>query len=425
MPLTDTAVRNARPRERAYKLSDGRGLCLLIQPNGSKWWRFRYYWEGAEQMLSFGTYPDTPLFEARNRREAARQSIAGGIDPGAARRAKREAKDNTFESVADHYLAQLEKHVREKKRSDQTLRKARWALHTYIYPDLGRRPIGTITPQELLVTLKKIETKGLLETARRTKQRCGQIFRHAVGLGHASRDITVDLRGLLEAPTVEHHASVTDPAAVGALLRAIDGYTGRDATRFALKLAPLVFVRPGELRQAQWSDVDLANAQWRIAAQRMKRKIQHLVPLSRQALEILRELKALTGEETLLFPAQGHGSRPMSNNTINTALRSLGYSGADMTAHGFRSMASTLLNEQGWPADAIERQLSHCEDDEVRGAYNYAQHLPLRRRMMQVWADYLDELRSGRVRLPETVLGESRPAERSPLQRSDLFLVEA
>lgn len=400
MPLTDTALRNARPRERPYKLSDGRGLCLLVQPNGSKWWRFRYSWQGAERMLSLGTYPDTPLYEARNRREAARRSIDQGVDPGA-ERGRREAKDNTFRSIAEHFLSQLEKQVRANKRSDRTLRKARWALETYVYPDLGRRPIEAITPKDLLVTLKKIEGLGLLETARRTKQRCGQVFRHAIGLGHASRDITTDLRGLLEAPTVAHHASLTDPAAVGALLRAIDGYTGREVTRLALKLAPLVFVRPGELRHAQWDDVDLENAQWRIAAQRMKKKIQHIVPLSRQALEILRQLKNVTGIGSLLFPGQTDQARPMSENTINLALRSLGYSSSDMTGHGFRSMASTLLNEQGWPPDAIERQLSHTEDDEVRGAYNYARHLSIRRRMMQVWADYLDELRAGRVQLPD------------------------
>lgn len=401
MPLTDTALRNARPRERPYKLSDGRGLCLLVQPNGSKWWRFRYSWQGAERMLSLGTYPDTPLSEARNRREAARQSIDQGVDPGAERRGRREAKDNTFRSIADHFLSQLEKQVRAAKRSDQTLRKARWAPETYVYPDLGRRPIDGITAKELLVTLKKIEALGLLETARRTKQRCGQVFRHAIGLGHAGRDITTDLRGLLEAPTVEHHASMTDPASVGALLRAIDGYTGREVTRFALKLAPLVFVRPGELRHAQWDDVDLENTQWRIGAQRMKKKVQHIVPLSRQALEILRQLKGVTDDGSFLFPAQGDRARPMSANTINLALRALGHSSSDMTGHGFRSMASTLLNEQGWPPDAIERQLSHTKEDEVRGAYNYAQHLSIRRRMMQVWADYLDELRAGRVRLPD------------------------
>ncbi len=243
MPLTDTAVRQARARDRAYKLADGRGLTLLIQPNGSKWWRFRYRWAGAERMLSLGTYPDTPLAEARNRREAARQALDKGIDPGAERRIEKHAGDRTFEAVGRHYLAGLDKQVRQNKRSRSTLRKAKWALETFVFPTLGRQEINSISTQELLVVLKRIETEGLHETARRTKQRCGQVFRHGIGLGYCERDITVDLRGLLEAPIVEHHASITDPAEVGALLRAIDGYTGRRETILALKLSPLLFDR--------------------------------------------------------------------------------------------------------------------------------------------------------------------------------------
>ncbi|HTW38013.1 MAG TPA: integrase arm-type DNA-binding domain-containing protein [Steroidobacteraceae bacterium] len=408
MALTDIAIRKARTRERPYKLSDGRGLCLLVQPNGSKWWRFRYRWQGAERMLSLGTYPDTPLAEARSRLEVARQSLAKGIDPGEDRRGTKNSTDSTFQAIAQDYLAKLERQVLLNKRSASTLKKARWALQTFIYPELGRRPIVSITPQELLAALKKIEARGMAETARRTKQRCGQVFRHAVGLGHASRDITTELRGLLEPPIVEHHASITEPAAVGALLRAIDGYSGRDATLCALKLSALVFLRPGELRKARWSEIDFENAEWRVSARHMKRKVQHIVPLSRQSLAVLHDLKAITGYGPLLFPALGNPERCMSENTINQALRTMGYSSKDMTAHGFRSMASTLLNEQGWPPDAIERQLSHIEDDEVRGAYNYAQHLPIRRTMMQVWADYLDDLRAGRKRRPDTCVAQPR-----------------
>lgn len=412
MALTDAQVRQSRPRERAYKLSDGHGLCLLIQPNGSKWWRYRYRWLGAEQMLSMGTYPDTPLAEARKKRESARELLKQGKDPAAERRAAETPLDRTFEGVGRHWLAGVEKRVRAGKRSEKTLKKAKWALETYVFPRLGRRHIDSILPSELLVELKKIETKGLLETARRTKQRCGQVFRHGIGLGYCKRDITVDLRGLLEAPTVEHHAAITDPAKVGALLRAIDAYSGRAVTKAALRLAPLVFARPGNLRKARWSAIDLENAQWRIEHRHMKQKIQHLIPLSRQALEILRELKPLTENSEYVFPALGHPESPMSENTINDALRTMGYAGDEMTGHGFRTLASTLLNEQGWAPDAVERQLAHNEEDEVRGSYNHAQHLRLRRKMMQTFADYLDELRAGRVKLPDEYLDSiSKPTE--------------
>lgn len=280
MALTDIAVRHARPRERVYRLNDGRGLVLLIQPNGAKWWRFRYRWQGVEQMLSMGTYPDTPLVLARTRRDDARQQLAKGADPGAERRKARDPVDRSFRGVAQHWLAGLEKLVRAGKRSEKTLKKAKWALETYVYPELGGREINTILPSELLPVLKKIETAGLLETARRTKQRCGQVFRNGIGLDYCERDITLDLRGLLEAPTVEHHAAITDPARVGDLLRSIGDYEGRDLTRLALKLSPLVFVRPHNLRKAQWAAIDLINGQWRISHRHMKKKIQHIVPLS-------------------------------------------------------------------------------------------------------------------------------------------------
>jgi integrase len=244
-----------------------------------------------------------------------------------------------------------------------------------------------------LVVLKKIETKGLLETARRTKQRCGQVFRHGIGLGYCPRDITVDMRGLLEAPIVEHHASITDPNKVGCLLRSIESYSGRRLTQLALKLSPLVFVRPGELRKAEREHFDLEQCEWRIPPHLMKMKVQHIVPLSRQAIEVVRELHATPVASRFLFPALGHPERPMSENTVRKALRIMGYSAEDMSPHGFRSLASTLLNELGWPPDAIEKQLAHIEEDEVRGAYNYAKYLPMRRKMMQFWGDYLDGLR--------------------------------
>lgn len=412
--LTDVAVHNARARDRAYKLSDGRGLCLLVQPSGSKWWRFRYDWEGKEKMLSMGTYPDVTLADARKRRDEARRKLEGGIDPGAERRLTADAPERSFEAVAQHYLAGLERKVLLKKRSPATLRKARWTLRDYVFPFVGTKPIDSISTQELLTVLKKIETRGLLETARRTKQRCGQVFRHGIGLGYCSRDITVDMRGLLEPPTVEHHASLTDPTAVGSLLLDIDAYSGYPLTVKALKLSPLVFVRPGELRKAQRAQFDLDAAEWRIPRRDVKGKKQpHIVPLSRQALEIISELLANPVGSLFLFPALGHPEKCLSENTVNDALRRMGYTSDDMTAHGFRSMASTLLAEQGWPPDAIERQLAHVEEDEVKGAYNYAQHLPVRRKMMQVWADYLDELRA-KARRRSDMNNQLRPTISSP-----------
>lgn len=368
-------------------------------------------------MLSFGTYPDIPLIEARERLTEARRKLTKGIDPGEDRRAPKRT-DESFQAVAQGYLAKLERQVLLNKRSANTLRKARWALQTYIYPKLGARPIGTITPQELLQELKAIEMQGMAETARRTRQRCGQVFRHAIGLGHASRDITLELRGLLEPPLVVHHAAITESAEVGALLRAIESYTGRELTRHALRLSTLVFLRRGELRKARWSEIDFDSEEWRVTPAHMKRKMQHIVSLSRQALVVLQEIRALSGAGTLLFPALGNPDRTMSENTVNLALRTLGYTSSQMTAHGFRSMASTLLNEQGWPPDAIELQLSHVEVDEVRGAYNYAQHLPTRRQMMQVWADYLDKLRSGHVIRPDSYVKKTQQAGTQTFQAS-------
>jgi integrase len=314
--LTDIAVRNARSRDRAYKLADGRGLCLLVQPNGAKWWRFRYDWDGKEKMLSMGTYPDTSLADARKRRDEARQKIEAGTDPGAQRRLTEGAPERTFEAVAQHYLAGMERKVLLKKRSPATLRKARWALRDYVFPFVGAKPIDSISSQELLAALKKIETKGLLETARRTKQRCGQVFRHGIGLGYCSRDITLDMRGLLEPPIVEHHASITDPNKVGGLMRAIESYSGRRLTQLALKLSPLVFVRPGELRKAEREHFDLEQAEWRIPPHLMKMKIQHIVPLSRQALDVVRELLAMTGLSRSSIYRHGPTRRRVGPNAV-------------------------------------------------------------------------------------------------------------
>lgn len=262
-----------------------------------------------------------------------------------------------------------------------------------IFPWLGSRPVSAITAPELLTCLRRIEARGALDTAHRAHQNCGQIFRYAVATGRAERDPSGDLRGALPPATHVHYASITEPEKIGALLRAIDGYDGTFVSRCALRLAPLVFVRPGELRAAKWAEIDLDKAEWRIPAERMKARVLHIVPLSTQAIEILRDLKPLTGRSEYLFPSVRTRSKPISDNTLNAALRRLGYTTDEVTTHGFRSMASTLLNEQGWDRDAIERQLAHGERNEVRAAYNYAQYLPVRRKMMQAWADYLDTLR--------------------------------
>jgi integrase len=372
-------------------------LFLLVTPAGGKWWRFRYRFDGKHKLLSMGVYPDITLSDARERREAARKLLANGIDPSEHRKAAKVAQDesetNSFEVVAREWFAR---------------RSPNWALgHSSkiiarlerdIFPWLGKRPIGEITAPELLQALRRIEDRGVIETAHRALQNCSQVFRYAVATGRAQRDPSGDLRGALTPVKERHHASITDPKQVGQLMRAITGYDGSPVTKCALQLAPLTFVRPGELRRAEWSEFDLENAEWRIPAARMKARSQHIVPLSTQALAAVRELHAITGDKKYLFPGARTNGRPMSENTVNAALRRLGYSREQMTGHGFRSMASTLLNEQGWNRDAIERQLAHAERNEVRAAYNYAEHLPERRKMMQAWADYLDaRANDGRV----------------------------
>jgi integrase len=399
MALTDTSIRNAKPKEKAYKLADERGLFMLVHPNGGRYWRFKYRFEGKEKLLALGVYPDVPLKDARERRDDARKQVAAGIDPSLQRKAQKATKEfgaaNSFEAVAREWFA---KHSPNwvASHADKIIRR----FEKDVFPWLGSRPIARITAPELLAVLRRIESRGALETAHRALQNCGQVFRYAVATGRAERDPSGDLRGALPPAKPKHHASIIDPKAIGAMLRAIDGYQGSFITKCALKLAPLVFVRPGELRKAEWSEFNLDAAEWRIPTARMKMREQHIVPLSTQGVAILRELQALTGNGRYVFPGARTNGRPMSENTVNAALRRLGYKGDEMTGHGFRSMASTHLNEQGWHRDAIERQLAHAERDEVRSAYNYAEHLPERRRMMQAWADYLDGLAAGAVVIP-------------------------
>jgi integrase len=388
--LTETRIRAAKPAEKPYKVFDERGLFMLVTPSGGRLWRLRYRHGGVEKLLAIGAYPDVSLKRAREKRDDARKLLADGIDPSAKRRAEKEQQVNTFEAVAREWLV-----LQEKSLDESTLTRERSRLQNFVFPHLGNRPIAQITPPELLAVLRRIESRGTNDTAHRTRSICSRVFRYAVATGRAECDCTVDLRGALPALTVGHFAAITQPAKIGELLRAIDGYVGQPATHAGLKLAPYVFVRPGELRQAEWPEFDLAAAEWRIPGERMKAGEPHLVTLSTQAVDILKWLQPITAHGRYLFPSLRTPTRPISDNTLNAALRRLGYSGEEMTGHGFRSMASTCLNELGWHPDLIELQLAHAERNKVRAAYNRAQRLDERRKMMQAWGDYLDGLRAG------------------------------
>ena len=404
MALTSQIVRAAKPSERRYVLYDRQGMSLHVTPWGSKWWRFRYRFHHREKMISLGVYPRVNLATARRRLADARGLLARGIDPSIDRRQHREATARTFESVAREWLKYLEVPVAKGLVTADTLKDATRILERHVFPELGARPIGEIRSHELLRVLKQIELKGLRYTALRAKQRCSRVFRHAVGLGYAERDITVSLRGFLEPPRVRHRPGITDPRRLGELLHAVDGYAGREIIGIALKLALLFFVRPGELRKARWEQFDFDRAQWRIPAKCMKARVQHLVPLSGQALELLRKLQTLTGDSDYLFPLIRDAGRPLHGTALSSALQSLRFDRTEVTPHGFRATACTLLNEMGWRSEAIERQMAHGVSDSVRRHYNYAQHLAERRIMMQAWADYLDGLRSVQNEQPSTAL---------------------
>jgi integrase len=399
MALTAIEVKNAKGSDKPQKLSDGGGLYLQVQPNGAKYWRLAYRFAGKQKTLALGVYPDVSLSDARERREQARKVLANGADPGAVKKAQKAAKtaltQNSFELVAREWFMRYAPTWKENHSSKIITR-----LEKDIFPWLGARPTGEITAPELLAVIRRIESRGALETAHRALANCGQIFRYAIATGRAQRDTAADLRGALPPAKEKHHASITDPKAIGELMRDIEGYKGAFITRCALRLAPLVFLRPGELRKAEWAEIDLDKAEWRIPASRMKMDAVHIVPLSTQAVEILREIQPLTGAGKFVFTGARTTTRPMSENAILAALRRMGYTTDEMTGHGFRSMASTLLNEQGFNRDAIERQLAHAERNGVRAAYNYAEYLPERRRMMQQWADYLDKLKAGAEVIP-------------------------
>ncbi|PMQ03716.1 Prophage CP4-57 integrase [Dyella sp. AD56] len=403
--LTDTTIRKTKPKATPLKLSDGGGMHLLLKPDGSRYWRLSYRFAGKQKTLALGVYPTVTLADARQRREDARRLLANGVDPGAERKARKAQltvtiaiEADTFEKVARDWMAWRDKRG---ETAETTANKDRWRLESYLFPHIGLRPISEITAIELRDVLRLVEETGKRETASRTKITAGQVFRWAVLEGRTHTDLTASLRGLFTTPKPTHRAAITDPLKIGELLRSFEEFSGQFTTQCALKLAPLVFVRPGELRKAEWSEFDLENAIWRIPGERMKMKAPHVVPLSTQAIDVLRELVPLTGNGRFVFPGVRTTSRPMSENTINVALRRLGYGKEEMTGHGFRSMAASRLNEMGWNADAIERQLAHAESNKVRAAYTHAaQYLEERTRMMQAWADYLQSLKSGAQIVP-------------------------
>ena len=392
MSLTDTAIKTAKPAAKPYKLFDERGLYLLVDPRGGRLWRLKYRVDGREKLLAIGAYPDLSLAKARERRDEARRLLTQQIDPGARKKAERIAQADTFESIAREWLALQKRGLAEKT----FLRKLGW-LEDFLFPYLGRHPIAKITAPDLLAALKRIEARGFRETAHRARSTASNVLRYAVATGRAERDFTPDLRGALAPVVTTNRAAITVPSQIGQLMRTIYAYRGQRPTESALKLAPLLFVRPTELRAAEWSEFDLnaENPEWRIPAGRMKMRDEHVVPLPRQAVEILRDLEAITSGGRYVFPSLRGADRPLSENTVNFALRSMGYSGEEITGHGFRAMASTCLNEQGFPPDIIELQLAHSERNEVRAAYNRAKRIPERRALMQCWADYLDKLRLG------------------------------
>lgn len=389
--LTEIAIRAAKPKEKPYKLSDGKGLYLAVTPTGGRWWRLKYRHQGREKLLSLGTYPEVALAKARDRRDEARKLVADGIDPSAERKAGKAAGADTFEIMAREFMDKQRRKV-----TDSTWQRDMDQLERIYFPTLGARPISSIEAPDLLACLRRVEKAGNVETAHRARGLAGRVFRYAIASGKTKHDVAADLRGALEPAIKCSYPAITDPAEVGALMRAIEGYTGHPVATAALKLAPLLFVRPGELRKAEWAEFDLEGDEplWRIPAEKMKARREHLVPLCAQAVAILKELKLLTGNRSYVFPAIGQAARPMSENTLGAALLRMGYAREVMVAHGFRSMASTLLNEQGWHPDVIELQLAHKDKDETRRTYNRAARLADRRKMMTAWADHLDVLKA-------------------------------
>jgi integrase len=395
MGLTAVAIKAAKGRDKPYKLTDGDGLFLYVTPRGGRYWRMNYRHLGKQKTLAFGVYPDTGLADAREQRDAARKLLARGEDPAERikldRIAATVAASNSFKAVADEWLVKVER----EDRSAATMKKLRWLLD-FINASVGKRPIASISAQELLVMLRKMESKGKYETAKRLRSTCSQILRYAIATARAERDVAADLRGALIAPKPVHRAAITGAKEAGGLLRALDAFEGHPNTKVASRLLPHVFVRPGELRYAEWVDFDFDKALWTIPPHKTKMRRAHTIPLSRQALAILASIEHEADYSRFLFPSLRSVDRPMSENTINAALRRMGFAQDEMTGHGFRAMAATLLNEMNlWHPDAIERQLAHCDNNAVRRAYTRGEYWDERVRMMQHWSDHIDFLRDG------------------------------
>lgn len=391
MPLTDTALRAVKATEKAQKLFDGNGLFLFVSPSGTKSWRLKYRFQGKEKLLTLGTYPQTSLKEARERTADARKQLDGGIDPGETKKEEKQAAACTLEQVArEWYEKQLP--AWSKRHSEDVMER----LEKNIFPFLGDRPIAEVTAPELLSVLRRIEARGAIETAHRVRGICSLFFRYAVATSRVERDPAADLKGAITNRIPKPRAAITTPDEVGALMRAIDGFAGTYTVKCALQMCALTFCRPGEVRTAEWTEFDFKENLWRIPGSKMKMRMDHLVPLSRQALEILEELRKLTGSGKYLFPSIRTIDRPISDMTLVAGLRRMGFEKDEMSAHGFRAMASTLLNEQGYSADVIEKQLAHSPSNKIRGIYNRAEYLTERRKMMQAWADYLADLKENR-----------------------------
>lgn len=391
--LADKTIRNAKPGAKPVRLTDERGLYLEVTPAGGKWWRFRYRFGGKEKLLSMGVYPDTGLAQARERRDEARKLLAVGIDPSEHRKATKSARAdraaNSFEVVAREWYGKLAP-TWHAAHGDRIIRR----FERDIFPWVGGRPVAEVSAPELLAVLRRIESRGALETAHRALGTCGQVFRYAIATGRAERDPSRDLRGALPPVKGEHFAAVTEPTRLAEVLRALDGYQGTFTVQCALRLAPMVFVRPGELRKARWADIDLDAAEWRYTV--TKTGTPHIVPLATQAVAILRDLHALTGRSEFVFPGARTNGRPMSDNAILAAMRRLGIPKEEMSGHGFRAVARTILDEVlGVRPDLIEHQLAHAVRDPNGRAYNRTAHLPERHKMMQQWADWLDKQKAG------------------------------
>lgn len=399
-PLSDIQVKNAKPKDKEFKLVDGFGLHLLVTPSGGKLWRLQYRFEGKQKLLSFGAYPAITLADARQRREDAKKLLANGVDPGEMKKSIKQAKvaleENSFEIVAREWHSKF-----SGQWSPGHAKTIMDRLTRDVFPWLGAKPVSEIRPVELLAVLRRVEGRGALETAHRIRTIAGQVLRYAVATGRAERDTAADLRGALPPVQERHHAALTDPKEVAELLRAIEGFKGTFHVKCALKLAPMLFVRPGELRQMEWLEIDFEAEQWNIPAEKMKMKMAHIVPLCMQAVVILKDLHPLTGYGRYVFPCHRSPLRPMTNNAVNAALRRMGYTSDEMTGHGFRAMARTILDEvlQVRP-DFIEHQLAHAVKDPNGRAYNRTAHLIERKKMMQLWADYLDGLMVGAKVIP-------------------------